>query len=87
MKLPPSVSAGLQRAEQAFDARPRRERLLLLAAAAAIGCLLVDAAWLTPAFKRWNTSRQQHVAAERQMASLPSHQSCGRWPQPRGQVA
>jgi MSHA biogenesis protein MshJ len=70
VKLPPAVAASWQRAEQAFDARPRRERLLLVAAAAAIGFLLVDAAWLTPAFKRWHASRQQHEAAQRQMDTL-----------------
>lgn len=70
MRLPPALAAQWQRGERAFDERPRRERLLLVAAVAAIAFLLVDAVWLTPTFKRWNTSRQHHEAAERQMASL-----------------
>lgn len=70
MKLPARVAATWQRAERAFDARPRRERLLLVAVVAAVGFGLVDAAWLTPAFKRWHTSRQQHEVAQQQMVSL-----------------
>lgn len=70
MKLPPALVALWQRGEIAFDARPRRERLLLVVAAAAIGFLLIDAAWLTPSFKRWNSGRQQHQIAQRQVQTL-----------------
>lgn len=58
------------RARQAFDARPLRERLLLAAAAAAIGFWAVDALWLTPTFKRWHAGRAQHQAVQAQMAAL-----------------
>lgn len=60
----------LPRARRWFDARPRRERALLMAAVAAVVFMLADAAWLTPALKRWSASRALQQAAQAQLASL-----------------
>lgn len=64
------LAQAWQRGQRAFDARPLRERLLLIAATAAVVFWLVDALWLTPAFKRWHTNRTQHQAVQAQMTAL-----------------
>ncbi len=58
------VRVALTRWRRAFDARARRERVLLIGAALALVWLAADAAWLTPAFKQWSTAR----AGEQQAA-------------------
>lgn len=49
---------------QRFDALARRERLLVITAAAAACLMAADALWLTPAFRAW-------TAAHRRQAALP----------------
>jgi MSHA biogenesis protein MshJ len=57
--------AKLLRLRRAFDARARRERLLLIGAAMAVGLMAADQLWLTPALNAWQgATRRQTVAAE-----------------------
>ena len=60
---------------QHLDKRPRRERIVLLAATAAIAFYLADLVWLTPAFKRLKTASAQLSAVRGELDAL------------RGQVA
>jgi MSHA biogenesis protein MshJ len=48
---------------RAFDARARRERLLLIGAAVAVVWMLGDSLWLTPAFKEWAAARARQSTA------------------------
>ena len=56
--------------QRRFDQRPQRERLLLIAAAAALALLAGDALWLSPALGRFNASRSQLTQARSDLASL-----------------
>ena len=55
--------ALVMRARTAFDSRVLRERLLILGVAVALTAYLVDALWITPAFKQWTQSRARHTTA------------------------
>jgi MSHA biogenesis protein MshJ len=57
------VRAALLKLRRAFDARARRERLLLIGAAIAVVWMIGDSLWLTPAFKGWTTARTRQAAA------------------------
>jgi MSHA biogenesis protein MshJ len=57
---------------QRFDARARRERLLLLAAGLAVVWLAADALWLTPATRAWQQARQARQVAQASTNSLNS---------------
>ncbi|MFO1219350.1 MAG: hypothetical protein U1E89_13360 [Burkholderiaceae bacterium] len=70
MKAPAAALRAWTRVQALFDARPLRERLLLIAAVAALGFWVVDALWLTPALRQWQAGRTQHQAAQAQMATL-----------------
>lgn len=49
--------------QRAFDARPPRERLLMIAVATALALAAVDTLWLSPAFAHLKAARQrQHEA-------------------------
>jgi MSHA biogenesis protein MshJ len=49
--------------QRAFDARPRRERLLMIAAAVAVIGLGGDVLWLNPAWHQWSATRQREAQA------------------------
>lgn len=51
-----------------FDALARRERLLVITAAAAACLMAADALWLTPAFKAWNAAHRREAALPAEMA-------------------
>ena len=48
---------------RAFDARPRRERLLMIGAGIAVVWMLADNLWLTPAYKQWSAVQARRNAA------------------------
>ena len=48
---------------RAFDARPRRERLLLIGAGIAVAWMLADTLWLTPAYREWSAVLARRNAA------------------------
>ena len=56
------LRASAQKLRRAFDARARRERLLLIGAAIAVVWMLGDSLWLTAAFKEWNAARTRRTA-------------------------
>jgi MSHA biogenesis protein MshJ len=57
--------AALTRLRRSFDARARRERILLIGAAVAVAAMAMDHLWFTPAFNAWTAaSRRQAAAAE-----------------------
>ncbi|WP_324153248.1 hypothetical protein [Ideonella sp.] len=49
-----------------FDARPQRERMVLLLAAAALLLLTGDRFWLTPSFRHFQAASQSLAAAQRE---------------------
>lgn len=53
-----------------FDQRVPRERLLLIAAAAALTLMLADSLWLGPALKAFRAARSQQVAAQTALQGL-----------------
>jgi MSHA biogenesis protein MshJ len=62
--------AALQRLRRAFDARARRERLLLIGAAVAVGVMAADQLWLTPAFAAWQAASHRAASAAEALQSL-----------------
>ena len=58
-------SRALQRR---FDARPRRERMIMTTALVAVAIMAVDSWWLGPAFKRWSQASQKQRAEQAQVA-------------------
>lgn len=62
--------ARIHRAARAFDARSRRERLLLIGATMALAAVLADQAWLTPAFETWKTARTQLATTRAEAARI-----------------
>ncbi|MDP3821600.1 MAG: hypothetical protein Q8R33_09005 [Burkholderiales bacterium] len=62
--------AAASRLQRAFDARARRERLLLIGAGVAIAWMLADSLWLTPAFKDWASARARHTTASAALLRL-----------------
>lgn len=57
-----------------YDARPRRERWLLLGVAAAVLVWLGDSFWLTPSWKQWQAERQHFERAERALGEARAAQ-------------
>jgi len=57
------MRARLAQLRRAFDARPRRERLLLIGAGIAVVWMLADNLWLTPAYKQWSAVQARRNAA------------------------
>lgn len=53
-----------------FDARPQRERVLMLGAALAVLLLLADSFWLTPAYREWKAQTAQRSQAEQAASQL-----------------
>ncbi len=71
MNLQHAWAQGLQQLralQRRFDARPRRERLIMTVALVAVAIMAVDSWWLGPAFKRWNAASQQQRASQAQTA-------------------
>jgi MSHA biogenesis protein MshJ len=62
--------AALQRLRRAFDVRARRERLLLIGAAVAVGVMAADQLWLTPAFTAWQAASRREASAAEALLSL-----------------
>lgn len=60
----------LQHAATQFDARSRRERVLMGAAAVALAFMLADALWLTPALRQFQAARQAERQATTALESL-----------------
>ena len=56
--------------QRRFDQRPQRERLLMIAAAAALVLMLADALWLAPALKDFRAARGQQVLAQTALQGL-----------------
>lgn len=63
-------AAALTRLRRRFDARARRERVLLLATAVAVGYMVADRIWLTPAFAEWKAVNVRHTAASAALQRL-----------------
>ena len=55
--------ALVQRARTAFDARVRRERMLMFFVAVALAAYAADTLWVTPAFRQWTQARARHTTA------------------------
>ena len=55
---------------RAFDARSRREQLLLIGASLAVLWLVADAVWLTPTFKQWSQARARETQAATTLQAL-----------------
>ena len=64
------AQATFTKAQRAFDGRVRRERLLLIGAAIAVGVMAIDHVWLTPAFNAWKATRARHALAADAMQRL-----------------
>jgi MSHA biogenesis protein MshJ len=62
--------AAASRLQRGFDARARRERLLLIGVGVALAWMLADGLWLTPAFKQWNSARSRHTSASAALQRL-----------------
>jgi MSHA biogenesis protein MshJ len=58
-----SIGERLRAWQRAFDARSRRERLLMIAAAVAVIGLAGDVLWLNPAWQQWSATRQREAQA------------------------
>ena len=58
--------------QRRFDQRAQRERLLLIAAVAALALMLADSLWLGPAQKTFRAARSQQVLAQTALQSLQS---------------
>ena len=56
--------------QRGFDQRVARERLLLIAAAAALALMLADSLWLGPALKSFRAARSQQVLAQTALQDL-----------------
>ena len=56
--------------QRSFDQRPQRERLLLMAAAAALALMLADSLWLGPALKTFRAARSQQQLAQTTLQGL-----------------
>ena len=72
------MHARMAQLRRAFDARLRRERLLLIGAGIAVVWMLADNLWLTPAYKQWSAvqaRRNAAVAAVKQLNSDLQRQS------------
>ena len=62
--------AALTRLRRSFDARARRERILLIGAAVAVAAMAVDHFWLSPAFEAWQAAGRREAAAATTLQSL-----------------
>ena len=56
--------------QRRFDQRVQRERLLLIAAAAAVTLMAADSLWLGPALSSFKTTRSQQTQARSALAAL-----------------
>ncbi|MBC7726881.1 MAG: hypothetical protein H7242_04585 [Microbacteriaceae bacterium] len=56
--------------QRRFDQRAQRERLLLIAAVAALALMLADSLWLGPAQKTFRAARSQQVLAQTALQGL-----------------
>ena len=65
-----SAVGALTRVRRAFDARARRERLLLIGAAIAVAAMAVDHLWLAPAFEAWQAAGRRQAAAATTLQTL-----------------
>jgi MSHA biogenesis protein MshJ len=70
MMKKPNLSAQLHELSARIDARPRRERVLVCVAAAAVAFLLIDALAFGPALKAWQKGTRQREAAQASIARL-----------------
>lgn len=70
-----SLASSWQRRRRDFDARPRRERLLLIGALCGLAFLLADQLWLSPALKTWHGTRTQQRQSQLAWNSLLSEQA------------
>lgn len=61
-------------ANAAFEARNKRERWLIVGAAAAAVFWLCDAFWLSPALKQWKSAQAQALQAEKALGELQQAQ-------------
>jgi MSHA biogenesis protein MshJ len=65
-----ALRGAASRWRRSFDTRVRRERILLIGAAAAAVVAIVDQLWLTPAFDQWKAARARQVTAAGTMQRL-----------------
>jgi MSHA biogenesis protein MshJ len=70
-----SIGERLLAYQHAFDARPRRERLLMIAAAVALIGLGGDVLWLNPAWHQWSATRQREAQAADALQRLQASRS------------
>ncbi len=64
------TGALARRLRRLFDARARRERLLLIGAAVAVAWMLAESLWLTPAFNAWSAARSRESASRTTLTRL-----------------
>lgn len=62
--------AALTRLRRSFDARARRERILLIGAVMAVAAMAADHLWLSPAFEAWQAAGRREAAAATTLQSL-----------------
>lgn len=72
MMKKPTLSAQLHDLWARLDARPRRERLLMCVAAAAVAFLVIDALAFGPALKAWQKGNRQRDLAQASISRLQS---------------
>ncbi|MEW6703922.1 MAG: hypothetical protein AB1430_03635 [Pseudomonadota bacterium] len=65
-----ALRARVARLTRRFDARPQRERVVLLVALAALAFWLADTLWLTPAFQRSRAASVQLAGARGELDTL-----------------
>lgn len=70
-----SIGERLLAWQRTFDARPRRERLLLIGAAVAVIGLGGDMLWLNPAWHQWSATRQREAQAADALQRLQASRS------------
>ena len=63
---------ALSRLRRAFDARARRERILLIGAAMAVAVMAGDWLWLSPAFDHWQAAHRRAALAHETLQTLNS---------------
>ena len=66
------MHARMAQLRHAFDARPRRARLLMIGAGIAVVWMLADNLWLTPAYKQWSAVEARRNAAAGAVKQLNS---------------
>lgn len=65
-----ALPTALARLRRGFDARNRRERMLLIGAAVAVIWMLSDALWVSPSLAAWKAAGEREAQARTTLAAL-----------------